>query len=702
MIRIVQRLSCAAFLGTALPVHADVPADTGEIQVTATREAEPADAVPASITVISGRELIARGANDLRTALALAAGVQGSPGGDGGPGGATPALWGLREIDAFLLVIDGVPVGGAFVPVTSVVDLTGVERIEIIRGAAPVMYGATSFSGVIHVIHYAPGSAKRSATIGAGSEGGVLGSVVFDLPAAGSWKHSLSVSGEKRAYDEDRVESRRAHVLYRAATDLDFGRLTVDGEFTDLPQKPSSGLVREGTVLRNDIPDEANHNPADAKLDTRRYGLTSSLAVDTSLGAWTTMASWAHTRDDIVRGFLVEGAADDVDPDAVGYRQDRHIDDVYVDTYLLTALGPSARLTYGADLQYGDGDQDADRFTYRVDLDGSNAERSDDPHFSSESAVSSATRTFWGLYAQLDWKAAADVDVLAGLRLNRTREKVDGRIEEDPRESGSRTHTRLSGMVGASWTAWRSGTAFVRPYADYRNTFKPIAFDFGPESEGDLLEPETSNSYEVGVKSASLDGRLDVDLSLFRLDFKNLRTLDTEGELVNAGKTRFEGVEVESRYRIVRDVLLTGTYAYHDARLVRFNRNGTPGGVVDGNSFELSPFNQFAVGALYLPAADGPTASLTGAYTGPRKLNKSNTVEAGGYMVWDVSIGWRRGACSLALNGYNLGDARGPVSESELAEATMVPNPGGDDFAGAPMYYRQPGRTFVVQASMDF
>ena len=106
-----------------------------------------------SVEVITGDELRARGATDLPAALALVAGVSVAPGGDGGPAGSVPEIWGLREFDAFLLVVDGVPWGGAFNPALPALDLTDVDRIEVLRGAAPVMYGATSFVGVIHVIH---------------------------------------------------------------------------------------------------------------------------------------------------------------------------------------------------------------------------------------------------------------------------------------------------------------------------------------------------------------------------------------------------------------------------------------------------------------------------------------------------------------------------------------------------------------------
>jgi iron complex outermembrane recepter protein len=134
------------------------PPQRETIEVTATKIAEDVTLVPQSITIIDGDEIRARGANDLTSALALTAGVSISPGGDGGPAGSVPEMWGLREVDAFLLVVDGVPWGGAFNPDLPALDLTDVDRIEIVRGAAPVMYGATSFTGVIHVIHREPGA----------------------------------------------------------------------------------------------------------------------------------------------------------------------------------------------------------------------------------------------------------------------------------------------------------------------------------------------------------------------------------------------------------------------------------------------------------------------------------------------------------------------------------------------------------------
>ena len=74
---------------------------------------ESVDRIPVTMTVISDSEIRERGARNLTQALALVAGVEITQGGDGGPAGSVPAFMGLREFDAFLLVVDGVPYGGA-------------------------------------------------------------------------------------------------------------------------------------------------------------------------------------------------------------------------------------------------------------------------------------------------------------------------------------------------------------------------------------------------------------------------------------------------------------------------------------------------------------------------------------------------------------------------------------------------------------
>ena len=78
------------------------------VVVTATRNPEFLDQIPADLSVVSGPELSGRDARDMASALALVPGVEAPAGGDAGPSSAVPSFWGLHEFDAFLLVVAGV------------------------------------------------------------------------------------------------------------------------------------------------------------------------------------------------------------------------------------------------------------------------------------------------------------------------------------------------------------------------------------------------------------------------------------------------------------------------------------------------------------------------------------------------------------------------------------------------------------------
>src|SRR5712671_7864561 len=188
----------------APPPQEKLPTVKERVEVTVTRLPEDPEEVPAPIEVFSGEELRARGARDLRDALASAIGVEIAPGGDNGPASSVPAFWGLKEFDAFLLVVDGVPWGGAFNPSITTLNFTGAERIEVLKGAAPVMYGATSFVGVVHLIHYPAGKAADEADVAYGNYGSVRGSASLVLPQIGDYQQSLGVDGQTLSFADSR------------------------------------------------------------------------------------------------------------------------------------------------------------------------------------------------------------------------------------------------------------------------------------------------------------------------------------------------------------------------------------------------------------------------------------------------------------------------------------------------------------------
>jgi len=644
-----------------------------QVEVLATREPEDPAKVPAPIEVFSGEELRNRGARDLRGALALATGVEVAPGGDAGPASSVPDFWGLKEFDAFLLLVDGVPWGGAFNPALTALNMSDVERVEVMRGPAAVTYGATSFVGVINVVHQGVDSTERSLTLRGGSYGSGGGSFSTPLPLWGDWKSRLTIEGEREGFADDRTSFARGHGSWRIERKWDAEhRFWITGDLNWLDQEPASPRVRDGVVLSPLSPVDANYNPAGAFLNDHRG--TVMLGFDRPAGQdwhWYMTGSISHARQEGFRGFLQE--LDNVPDNAHGVRENIQLTDVYFDTHWTRRFPRGVTFIFGTDYNHGTGNAQGADFDYTVPL---SAAKTMVPQPSDLDFHIDDYRYSFGPYASVEWSPFERLRIDAGLRLNLTHESqmiVDGGAAEF--FAASRSDVRAGASLGATFTAWQSGQDDVHLYATYRDTFKPAATDFGiGENEGGdhILKPETSRSVEGGLKGRFLDRRLELEASGFVMDFNNLvMASDNAGlpGLINGGSERFKGFETGASFFLRSDVIARASYSYHDARFTDFLFDFGGGPVqLAGNQLEMSAHNLASAGLMYAPAK-GFLGGVTMNYTGARFLNKRNTALAEGFATVDLSAGYRTRRWELRVDARNLGDRRDPVAESELGDA---------------------------------
>ena len=650
-----------------------VPIVIPPVEVVATRIPEAPHDVPASIEVITGSDLRARNATTLREALALAAGISIAPGGDAGPASAVPEIWGLREFDAFLLVVDGIPWGGAFNPAVASLSLQDIERIEILRGPAPVTYGATSFVGVIHVVHRAAAARAQYAEAHGATFGSGGGAVDLALPVAGLWNSRLSGDFDRQSFKDSHTSYSRGHAMLRTSRTDDRRKTWLTADLNILNQDPASPHVREGASLSAATPLDANYNPRGAYLDENRVALAGGLDVPVLGGAqWGSTASYTFSAQSMFRGFLTD--VSNSPNNAAGVRENLDVKHLYADSHIMWPYVANVRFMAGADLLFGNGEARGATFGYTVPLSGASQPVVPEPTTLDKDAE--ARRIFGGAYGSAEWRAAARLTLSAGVRLNATTERRG--------EGASVTHTRPSGSLGAVVTLWEAGVDHVRAFANYRDTFKPAAFDFSlAENEG-ILAPETSRSYEGGAKFRTLDGLLDFEASAFRMDFENLVTatvVNNVPSLINAGTTRFQGVEVATDIRLPGTLSARATYSFHDGKFVNFVQSF--GGVptqLGGRRFEMSARHLASAGLTFAPEL-GLVANVTTNYSGDRYLNKRNTALATPFTTLDASLGYRLERLELRLDGRNLGDRRDPISESEFGDA---------------QYYRMPARTVRV------
>ncbi len=421
------------------------PAFRDQVEVVATRLPDAPHNVPVPIEVIDGDTLRNLGANTLSQALGLVTGVLVAPGGDTGPAGSVPEFWGLREFDAFLLVVDDIPWGGAFNPALTTLNLRDVERIEILRGPAPVTYGATSFVGVIHVVHKA-GTAKQAyATARAGSFGSGGGSIDIALPDVGGWSSRLTVDGERQGFSDDRTSFARGHTLWRGARSGNDRRMWATFDLNLLKQDPASPYPRVGTELTPLVPLDANQNPSGAFLDdTRVSGAFGMERPGWHHARWATTVSFSHSGQDVFRGFLTDISA--TPNNATGFREKLDLFDIYADSHWTWPPRSNVRLVVGGDFLHGNGDANGATFTYTAPLNGTPA-----PAVTEPSALDlhvEDRREFFGGYSLVEWDATPRLRVVGGVRLNITFEEGGEGVETGAEEEEPVTNVRPGAAPG--------------------------------------------------------------------------------------------------------------------------------------------------------------------------------------------------------------------------------------------------------------
>ncbi len=153
--KIVRHFSCALLAVTTLTgtrLHAQ-SSDTSHLRtivVSATKGDAPAAVLTQAVTVISGDDLRARGVTRVTDALRE---VPGATLVQSGSFGSVTSLF-LRggESRYTKVLIDGVPVNapGGFFDLSHLTT-DNIDRIEIVRGPASVVYGADAVSGVVQI-----------------------------------------------------------------------------------------------------------------------------------------------------------------------------------------------------------------------------------------------------------------------------------------------------------------------------------------------------------------------------------------------------------------------------------------------------------------------------------------------------------------------------------------------------------------------
>ncbi len=175
-------IAVSLVVSRSVRAQANDTAQLGTVVVSASKVPKPATSLTQPVTVLLGEDLRARGVTRLSDALRE---VPGAALVQSGSYGAVTSLF-LRggESRYTKVLIDGVPVnapGGYFD--FSHLTTDNIDRIEIVRGPASVLYGADAVSGIVQVFTRQGSGAPRAS---AGVRAGTYHSLDVDADAAGS------------------------------------------------------------------------------------------------------------------------------------------------------------------------------------------------------------------------------------------------------------------------------------------------------------------------------------------------------------------------------------------------------------------------------------------------------------------------------------------------------------------------------------
>ena len=178
-------------------------------------------------------------------------------------------------------------------------------------------------------------------------------------------------------------------------------------------------------------------------------------------------------------------------------------------------------------------------------------------------------------------------------------------------------------------------------YASYSKSFGTNNSSY--LSAGEKAAPEIGEQYEVGVKASLLDDRVFATATVFDLTKRNImqtNPADPFGPQIPIGKVRSRGLELDVAGQITRNVTLVASYTYNAVKIEK----DTTLPQNEGNQISGTPRHAAALWAKFDTApgeVEGWTAGLGIDGRGQRQGDNENSWQIPGYATVDLMAGYR-------------------------------------------------------------
>ncbi len=611
----------------------------------ATRTDTSIHETPQSISVVSKDVVEDIGATRLQDALDYAGGV-GRANNFGGQGLTTFTVRGFTTGEFYR---NGFPINRGY---PNMPDANSIERLEVLRGPATMLYGRGDPGGTFNVVSKQP-LAEPKVTLGSQLDDQGMQRATLDasgpLDEQGRLAYRLNVVGEGGDTFRDHVETERYGVTpvvtWQATDDT---KVIFEGDFMRNNHPLDRGLTRyanqKGTPSRDTFWGEKDvgklHN--DNNMAQLRF---EHLLNDN----WT-LGGGFQWLDGTLQGNAIEANSLAADGRTLSRNFNyRKLEWTDKDTQLnltghFSTGGFDHTLLTGVEFE----DYDYKSIIQRSSgLAGSYPIDIFDPVYGQPRPALTRTPTHdkenlktYAAFVQDQVALTERLKVLAGARFERFEHDYESYVTGvKPWNTADNAVTPRVGVI-------YDLTETVAVYADAARSFKP---NTGAAREGGGFEPEKGKSYEMGIKWEALERQLSVDAAIYQIEKKNVLTTDPLDSTfsVAAGQVRSRGFDLNVAGNITPEWRVIGGYAYVDAEVTKDNtiRVGSRLANIPRNSFSLLNVYEFQDGAL-----KGLGLGAGGKYVAERVGQTSNTpFSMGAYTVVDL-LGYYKVNDKVRLN----------------------------------------------------
>ncbi|MEM9245152.1 MAG: TonB-dependent siderophore receptor, partial [Cyanobacteria bacterium P01_F01_bin.153] len=625
---------------------------TVPVATTATRTDSPLEDVPQSIQVIPRQLIEDEQATGIEDVLDNVAGVV-YQGNDDGRG--TRFL--IRGFGAFgsPILRDGFRVfnqgNNAAAP-----EITNIERLEVLKGPASVLYGQADPGGLINVVTKQPlFEPYYNVQLQAGSREFFSPSIDFSGPITEDGSLRYRLNAVYRSEENFRGDYENNFERVAAAPTIvwdisDRTTLRLSAEYIRDDDPADFGLLALGDGLA-DIPFDrtVSNDPQDAvEKEYFSAGYTLEHRFNDN---WKIRNEFRYVSDDYFYNLIAVPVAFNEETGNLtrilaAQQNERDNYSLYTNVQGKFNTGSiEHNLLFGFDLSreedvgggvgaLSDPRQNPEFFSpINIFNPDSRAFRRPDVDSSPNRLINDETVDRLGVYLQDQIYLTDNLIVLAGLRYD----SVDQSLTSTTllREDGSTVVSTESEQYDDAVTP-RIGIVYqptdtISLYGSYAQSFNPNS---GTDIEGNTLEPETGEGFEVGIKADIIPDRLSATLAYFNITRQNVATADPNDPLLQAsiatGEQRSQGVELDISGEILPGWNIIASYAYTDAEITEDNTfdegNRLPG--VPEHSASLWTTYRIQSGDL-----EGLGFGLGFNYIGERKGGLDNSFEVDDYFI---------------------------------------------------------------------